>query len=135
MNFLAILITINSSLSCRIFTCKMKHILTLLLLVNICGPLCYSQTDIPGAKAYEKAFGTDTELNLEKCCFAAYGWHISEELKNEEIKLGQLNSDDVAVELLTSEVNPKISEQYFTCLLYTSPSPRDPKTSRMPSSA
>ena len=23
----------------------------------------------------------------------------------------------------------------FTCLLYTSPSPRDPKTSRMPSSA
>ena len=25
--------------------------------------------------------------------------------------------------------------QYYTCLLYTSPSPRDPKTSRMPSSA
>ena len=25
--------------------------------------------------------------------------------------------------------------QFFTCLLYTSPSPRDPKTSRMPSSA
>ena len=24
---------------------------------------------------------------------------------------------------------------YYTCLLYTSPSPRDPKTSRMPSSA
>ena len=24
---------------------------------------------------------------------------------------------------------------YFSCLLYTSPSPRDPKTSRMPSSA
>ena len=24
---------------------------------------------------------------------------------------------------------------YITCLLYTSPSPRDPKTSRMPSSA
>ena len=25
--------------------------------------------------------------------------------------------------------------QYIVCLLYTSPSPRDPKTSRMPSSA
>ena len=25
--------------------------------------------------------------------------------------------------------------QYSSCLLYTSPSPRDPKTSRMPSSA
>ena len=25
--------------------------------------------------------------------------------------------------------------KYFNCLLYTSPSPRDPKTSRMPSSA
>ena len=24
---------------------------------------------------------------------------------------------------------------FYTCLLYTSPSPRDPKTSRMPSSA
>ena len=27
------------------------------------------------------------------------------------------------------------SEKLRTCLLYTSPSPRDPKTSRMPSSA
>ena len=26
-------------------------------------------------------------------------------------------------------------EAYYSCLLYTSPSPRDPKTSRMPSSA
>ena len=29
----------------------------------------------------------------------------------------------------------KIMTNYNTCLLYTSPSPRDPKTSRMPSSA
>ena len=27
------------------------------------------------------------------------------------------------------------STEYYDCLLYTSPSPRDPKTSRMPSSA
>ena len=28
-----------------------------------------------------------------------------------------------------------VTADYKTCLLYTSPSPRDPKTSRMPSSA
>ena len=33
------------------------------------------------------------------------------------------------------EANNKITEDYFTCLLYTSPSPRDLKLSRMPSSA
>ena len=32
-------------------------------------------------------------------------------------------------------VDGKISNPHNTCLLYTSPSPRDPKTSRMPSSA
>ena len=29
----------------------------------------------------------------------------------------------------------QVPQWYLTCLLYTSPSPRDPKTSRMPSSA
>ena len=29
----------------------------------------------------------------------------------------------------------EIFDHYYDCLLYTSPSPRDPKTSRMPSSA
>ena len=28
-----------------------------------------------------------------------------------------------------------LDDRYYACLLYTSPSPRDPKTSRMPSSA
>ena len=114
MFFLAILITINSSLSCVIFTHRMKHILTLVLFVTMCGPFGYSQADIPGAKAFIKAFGTDTELNLEKCCFAAYGWHIAEEVKNEGIQLGKLYSDDVAFELLISAITPQISEQYFT---------------------
>ena len=31
--------------------------------------------------------------------------------------------------------NPTDTEFFNNCLLYTSPSPRDPKTSRMPSSA
>ena len=29
----------------------------------------------------------------------------------------------------------KMGKKFLSCLLYTSPSPRDPKTSRMPSSA
>ena len=32
-------------------------------------------------------------------------------------------------------IKPVITEKSMDCLLYTSPSPRDPKTSRMPSSA
>ena len=44
----------------------------------------------------------------------------------------------VGVNFLDEVELPEIAESdivYETCLLYTSPSPRDPKTSRMPSSA
>ncbi len=92
----------------------MKHILTLFLIANLWGSVGYSQAEIPGAKTFKQAFGTDTELNLEKCCFAAYGWHIIKEVKTEIVQLGQLNSDDIALELLINEVNPRISEQYFS---------------------
>ena len=34
-----------------------------------------------------------------------------------------------------SHANNKTKRRFLPCLLYTSPSPRDPKTSRMPSSA
>ena len=40
-----------------------------------------------------------------------------------------------ALKQLVPEENPKTGTKYIVCLLYTSPSPRDPKTSRMPSSA
>ena len=33
------------------------------------------------------------------------------------------------------KAKPQVHAQISDCLLYTSPSPRDPKTSRMPSSA
>ena len=33
------------------------------------------------------------------------------------------------------KIDPTLAGPYYNCLLYTSPSPRDPKTSRMPSSA
>ena len=35
----------------------------------------------------------------------------------------------------TKQVSDKEAEDAFSCLLYTSPSPRDLSTSRMPSSA
>ena len=34
-----------------------------------------------------------------------------------------------------SKANEFLNQTNYICLLYTSPSPRDPKTSRMPSSA
>ena len=33
------------------------------------------------------------------------------------------------------DADQELALRVYTCLLYTSPSPRDPKTSRMPSSA
>ena len=42
---------------------------------------------------------------------------------------------EVAHRLAMGEPISEIRDVRNTCLLYTSPSPRDPKTSRMPSSA
>ena len=38
-------------------------------------------------------------------------------------------------ERYSMDIHGFAKDSVFTCLLYTSPSPRDPKTSRMPSSA
>ena len=43
--------------------------------------------------------------------------------------------DVVAPHEVQSRALSKIHDESYLCLLYTSPSPRDPKTSRMPSSA
>ena len=58
-----------------------------------------------------------------------------------EVANGELQDDQtyvVAVEAETSDgysVVSEFSEEVSTCLLYTSPSPRDKRQSRMPSSA
>ena len=41
----------------------------------------------------------------------------------------------VGKEILTKIRSVQNTQKITNCLLYTSPSPRDPKTSRMPSSA
>ena len=57
---------------------------------------------------------------------------------------GNSNNNPVKEETMATEGNGKVihltkadflAKVYNFCLLYTSPSPRDPKTSRMPSSA
>ena len=65
---------------------------------------------------------------------------------NQACKHCHVNSSPLRTEKMSNEIIsliPKIIEKYKIktlditggCLLYTSPSPRDPKTSRMPSSA
>ena len=51
-------------------------------------------------------------------------------------KLGHhLNTAGYTIELTESNQHPFYVEYFITCLLYTSPSPRDATLSRMPSSA
>ena len=70
--------------------------------------------------------------------------HIISELLNSNheiiIKIFEkINIDDIKKDiselLLKEPVNGSTSSQIYACLLYTSPSPRDSLSSRMPSSA
>ncbi len=104
----------NSSLSCKTITGKMKHILTLFVFMTLSMSFVFAQSEIPGQTAFESAFGTDVELDLEKCCMAAYGWHIAKEIKIEGVTTIPLKSDDVAKEILKSNITPTDHDQYFT---------------------
>ena len=55
--------------------------------------------------------------------------HASLEGKYELIKMNEINNKNI------DQINKSYSGYNVTCLLYTSPSPRDLSTSRMPSSA
>ena len=52
---------------------------------------------------------------------------VPKEIKNNEFRIGLTPK---STQVLTQQ-----NHEVHVCLLYTSPSPRDPKTSRMPSSA
>ena len=58
----------------------------------------------------------------------------SEEIKNEESLIGEVPAVE-PVEPKPEETTIPHKEEDQTCLLYTSPSPRDGLLSRMPSSA
>ena len=52
-----------------------------------------------------------------------------------EKRVNQLTDDEILKIREYIDQNFKVEGDLRSCLLYTSPSPRDPKTSRMPSSA
>ena len=56
----------------------------------------------------------------------------SEEVTTTQLENEESNNTSSTVEVEQIE---KFSDNLYTCLLYTSPSPRDEKVSRMPSSA
>ena len=61
---------------------------------------------------------------------------IDEVLEEKKYKESYLKTNPKGVAIAWVVVAVIISVyRYLTCLLYTSPSPRDPKSSRMPSSA
>ena len=69
------------------------------------------------------------------------GFCYSEGLES-YLKIKNLQESDQIRDLITNElkigqirIDAKCLIEYFDCLLYTSPSPRDLSTSRMPSSA
>ena len=53
----------------------------------------------------------------------------------EGLLLALANIDEIIKTIRTSRTQPEAKERLMGCLLYTSPSPRDLSTSRMPSSA
>ena len=71
----------------------------------------------------KKGYLKEIPLNASQSYFDTNVTHHHHFFDEEENRLIDIHEDDV------DEVNIK------SCLLYTSPSPRDPKTSRMPSSA
>ena len=60
---------------------------------------------------------------------------VSEKVEQSEVLLGAQNMHDQPSGAYTGEVSAEMLRSLYVCLLYTSPSPRDKRQSRMPSSA
>ena len=75
-------------------------------------------------KAFQKIYTKITQITKATCSLKATGVGY-DELASVDGKLAQV------VKIIGDEV----TLQVFSCLLYTSPSPRDRQKSRMPSSA
>ena len=73
---------------------------------------------------------TDIQHRAKTDLFEAPDYYVLDDLLTEEHLLVR----EAARAWVKKEVTP-IIEQYNDCLLYTSPSPRDQRGSRMPSSA
>ena len=85
-------------------------------------------------EAVEDGIGEADRLVLEGLRSAGEAWIVGGWVR--EVLWGRHKTDmDIATTLLPSEVKELFPRSLMVCLLYTSPSPRDLSTSRMPSSA
>jgi hypothetical protein len=91
----------------------MKQILSLLFLMSGAATFVVAQSDLPGQSAVEAVFGTDVELDLTKCCFAAYGWHIAIGIKSEEISTMKFSTNNIAEQLFEAGISNELDEQFF----------------------
>ena len=91
----------------------MKQILSLLFLMSGAATFVVAQSDLPGQSAVEAVFGADVELDLTKCCFAAYGWHIAIGIKSEEISTMKFSTNNIAEQLFEAGISNELDEQFF----------------------
>ena len=91
----------------------MKQILLLLFLMSGATTFVVAQSDLPGQSAVEAVYGADVELDLTKCCFAAYGWHIAIGIKSEEISTMKFSTNNIAEQLFEAGISNELDEQFF----------------------
>jgi hypothetical protein len=92
----------------------MKQLLSLLFLMSGAATFVVAQSDLPGQTAVEAVFGTDVELDLTKCCFAAYGWYIAIGIKSDEVGAKKFKADNIAEQLFEAGIKNELEEQFFT---------------------
>ena len=75
-------------------------------------------SDLPGSEIILSIYpdlDIDSEEAIRLSCFAAYGWHLVEELKFDvESQPLPGSSENLAERLLTAQILPVNHEQYFT---------------------
>ena len=84
-----------------------------------------------------RGIGKACALRLAECGYDIVVNYNSNEAKAQEVvsAIEALGQKAVAIKANTADLKEVQNMFREACLLYTSPSPRDPKTSRMPSSA
>ena len=90
------------------------------------------------SRAFEKILTDGYKPNMvQSDRYGVFKFHLQSMLKRHDIKFYTSENEDIkaaVVERFNRTLKTKMY-RYFTCLLYTSPSPRDGLLSRMPSSA
>ena len=90
--------------------------------------------NLPIHLAMESGAFESRGLNIEWTTFKGGTGQMTKALREDEVDVCILLTEGIITDIING--NPsKIISEYVTCLLYTSPSPRDQRGSRMPSSA